>query len=223
MSVDYIISNNCNQTSAPGGPTAAEPRLRNKWSELAQAAVSPKVGDGAGEGVLDRQPCKDEAKRAIHRGGGAIGIIGAARSAFVVAKHPQDEMLRVFACTKMNLATFPTKSLIYRVTTDPVFDCAHINWEGELVISADDLLASQGKNETRVDLAEEWLENYLADGPRLAKELERHAQVAGHSWATIRRAAKVLGVAKGKDGARSVWRLPEDEAPSQLTLASDAA
>jgi hypothetical protein len=90
-------------------------------------------------------------------------------------------------------------------------------------MSADDLLASQGTHETRIDQAEEWLENYLADGPRQAKQLELDSQVAGQAWATIKRVAKVLGVAKGKDGTRSVWRLPEDQKPSQLTLASDAA
>ena len=56
-----------------------------------------------------------------------------------------------------------------------------------------------------------------------ARSLKLDSQVAGHAWATIKRVAKVLGVAKGKDGTRSVWRLPEDREPSQLTLASDAA
>jgi hypothetical protein len=108
----------------------------------ALAALSG-VAERTGAAILVvRHLTKDESKRAIPRGGGSIGIIGAVRSAFVIAKHPQDEMLRVFACTKMNLAAFPTKSLVFRVTTDPVFDCAHINWEGELVMSADDLLAS---------------------------------------------------------------------------------
>ena len=43
----------------------------------------------------------------LYRGGGSIGIIGAARMAFVVGKDPQDENRRVLASTKNNLASRP--------------------------------------------------------------------------------------------------------------------
>src|SRR5262249_44356010 len=43
----------------------------------------------------------------LYRGGGSIGIIGAARSALLVAKHPQDPGRRVLARTKGNLSAQP--------------------------------------------------------------------------------------------------------------------
>src|SRR5262249_22936941 len=40
----------------------------------------------------------------LYRGGGSIGIIGAARSGLLVARDPDDPERRVFAVTKSNLA-----------------------------------------------------------------------------------------------------------------------
>src|SRR5262249_31710234 len=44
---------------------------------------------------------------ALYRGGGSIGIIAAARVAFLVAADPRDGDLRVFACLKNNIAKSP--------------------------------------------------------------------------------------------------------------------
>ena len=90
----------------------------------------------------------------------------AARSALLVANDPEDERRRVLAATKMNLTEFPAKSLAYFVETDGEHQCAHIRWDGEVVMSADDLSRATERHETRIDKAYEWLEEYLADGPR---------------------------------------------------------
>ncbi|MGI9050608.1 MAG: AAA family ATPase [Rubrobacteraceae bacterium] len=55
---------------------------------------------------------KAAANNPLYRGGGSIGIIGAARMAFVVGKDPQDENRRVVASTKNNLA-MPPRSLMF--------------------------------------------------------------------------------------------------------------
>jgi hypothetical protein len=59
-----------------------------------------------------RHPNKAQGNNPLYRGGGSIGIIGAARMAFVVGKDPQDENRRVLASTKNNLAKSP-QSLMF--------------------------------------------------------------------------------------------------------------
>jgi putative DNA primase/helicase len=78
----------------------------------------------------------------LYAGGGSIGIIGQARSAFLAAEHPEDRNImhrprRVFACTKNNLGPRPT-SLLYRVT-----DAPGIEWEGPTAYTAGDLLGGR--------------------------------------------------------------------------------
>ena len=45
--------------------------------------------------------------KAIHRGGGSIGVVGAARAAWMVAYHPEDETLHVLAPIKLNITAMP--------------------------------------------------------------------------------------------------------------------
>ena len=52
--------------------------------------------------MLIRHLNKSGGGHAMYRGGGSIGIIGAARSAFLIARDPDDETgaRRIFAVTK---------------------------------------------------------------------------------------------------------------------------
>ncbi len=59
---------------------------------------------------------KEETSKAIHRGGGSIGIIGAARAAFVASIDPMDKERRIFAHSKSNLSE-KAPSLTYRIIT----------------------------------------------------------------------------------------------------------
>lgn len=45
----------------------------------------------------------------MYRGGGSIGIVGAARAGMLVARDPDDDDLRVLASTKSNLGRRPTR------------------------------------------------------------------------------------------------------------------
>lgn len=67
---------------------------------------------------------------AIYRGGGSIGIIGAARAAFLVAKDPENEERRLFAPVKFNLGPMP-RAMAYRLEDNPLLGCAHVHWLGE--------------------------------------------------------------------------------------------
>jgi hypothetical protein len=78
---------------------------------------------------------------ALYRGGGSIGIVGAARSALIVGRDPQDQDRYVLASTKCNLSARP-KSLAYRAQS--AGDVACIYWEGECDLTADDILEHAG-------------------------------------------------------------------------------
>lgn len=158
--------------------------------------------------VLVRHLTKDTSKSALHRGGGSIGITGAARSVLLVARDPDNEGRSIIAQSKQNLAPKNNRCPAYRLTTDELNGCAHISWDGELVMTADELLSAHGGNGTRQAKAAEWLEDFLANGARASKEVEDNAKAAGHAWATVKRASEDLGVDKYKKtgaGQNAVW------------------
>jgi AAA domain len=151
----------------------------------------------------------------LYRGGGSIGIIGAARMAFVVGKDPQDENRRVLASTKNNLAK-PPKSLMFTLE-EAESGTVRVNWLGESEVSARQLLATPREEEHTDARSEavEFLNDTLADGPVPASDIIADADDAGISEKTLRRAKKLLGVVAyregeaGKRGAgRWLWKLP---------------
>ena len=55
--------------------------------------------------LIIRHLNKTPGSNVLYRGGGSIGIIGAARSGLIVGPHPEDEEQRVLASQKHNLST----------------------------------------------------------------------------------------------------------------------
>jgi hypothetical protein len=162
--------------------------------------------------VIVRHLNKMPGGSALYRGGGSIGIIGAARAGMVIAPDPSDENRRVLAVTKSNLAVKPP-SLAYRLVPHQPLDCARVKWEGEIALSADALL--NPPRETKRDEAAEFLEDALADGPQPARTLFELAEDNGISEKTLRRAKSALDVEafrRGKDGEVGGgawwWKLP---------------
>jgi putative DNA primase/helicase len=151
----------------------------------------------------------------LYRGGGSIGIIGAARMAFVVGKDPQDENRRVLASTKNNLAK-PPKTLMFTLEEDES-GAVRVNWLGESEVSAHQLLATPREEEYADARSEamEFLNDVLANGPLAASQVKEEAEEAGISERTLWRAKKVLGVMayrEGEAGGRGkghwFWKLP---------------
>jgi AAA domain/DnaB-like helicase N terminal domain len=103
----------------------------------------------------------------LYRGGGSIGIIGAARCGLLVARDPDDETgeRRVLAVTKTNLGPLPC-SLQYCIR--PGNGSIRVNWCGESKHSAAALLAVplDGDSRSEVEEAVEFLKSVLEDGPR---------------------------------------------------------
>jgi hypothetical protein len=158
---------------------------------------------------------KAAANNPLYRGGGSIGIIGAARMAFVVGKDPQDENRRVLASTKNNLA-MPPASLMFGLE-EAEGGSVRVNWLGQSEVSARDLLATPQDQEHADARSEavEFLNEVLADGPVAASQVKGEAEDAGISERTLARAKKTVGVIsyrEGETGERGkgqwLWRLP---------------
>jgi len=181
-------------------------------------ALAPFAGlaERSGAAVLViRHLNKAAANNPLYRGGGSIGIIGAARMAFVVGKDPQDENRRVLAPTKNNLA-MPPKSLMFGLE-EAEGGSVRVNWLGHSEASAKDLLATPQDQEHADARGEaiEFLKEVLADGPVAASQVKEEAEDAGISERTLARAKKVLGVIsyrEGETGERGkgqwLWKLP---------------
>jgi hypothetical protein len=177
------------------------------------AALAERTGAAV---QLVRHLNKGEGKSPVYRGGGSIGIIGAARMGALVAADPRDENRRVLAPTKNNLATRP-KSLSYGLE-EAENGAVRVVWSGESDLSAADLLGALGESEPGArGEAEDFLRSMLADGPLPSDEIFGAAKDARISNSTLRRAKDRLGVGAvrenvpgGKRGSgKWVWRLPE--------------
>ncbi len=146
----------------------------------------------------------------LYRGGGSIGIIGAARSGLLVAKDPEDETRRVLAMTKSNLAAL-MPALGFRIVEHS--GAIALDWLGKTTHTAASLLAAPQDEEERSQLGEakEFLAQELSDGRVPADEIGKLARKAAISERTLKRAKAALGVKSKKEGFEGIWywSLPE--------------
>lgn len=160
--------------------------------------------------LMVRHLNKAGAGSALYRGGGSIGIIGAARAAYLVARDPDDETRRVVAVTKSNLAAEPP-SLAYRLVDDPEHGCARIDWETEPVDhTAQSLLRGpvDEDEKTERDEAAEFIHGYLVDngGEAPAGDVIKAAMTAlSVSKITVQRARHRAGARSRKLGMGAGW------------------
>jgi hypothetical protein len=176
----------------------------NSWRDQdVRTALAPlaSLAERTGAAILIlRHLNKATGTSALYRGGGSIGIVAAARSALLVAKHPDDpDHERVLTATKSNLGP-PLPSMRYCITASEKDESIpFVEWRGECAVSAEQALAaSQAGGDaihpSKMDEALRWLHAALANGPRLGREVEHAARAAGISDATLRRARGQLGV-----------------------------
>lgn len=152
---------------------------------------------------------KSGAERALYRVGGSIGFTGLARSVLLAGVDPEDGR-RAIVPIKSNLAA-PVDPIEYRLDADGRFSWGQAAPE----LSVTRLLAAENQNPTsKVERAERFLEDCLADGERGADEVTKLAREAGIAEAALRRARESLQVKArragfGKDG-HWFWSLPID-------------
>jgi hypothetical protein len=163
--------------------------------------------------VVLRHNSKAQQSNVLYRGGGSIGIIGAARSGLVVGQDPEDETRTILAVAKANLGP-KLPSLAYRIVGDPN-GAGRVDWLGPTAHTAKDLLREPPSQEERsqTDQACDVLRELLADGKVDAKQARRQVMDgAGVSSRTVDIAKARLGVIAEREGygpgGRWVWRLP---------------
>lgn len=174
--------------------------------------------------LLVRHLRKIGAARAVHRGQGSAGIIGAARTGLLAARHPSDPESRVLAVTKSNVAVAPP-SLTYRVLAS-VAGPPVVEWGAAAELSADEL-GKRGEAPLRTrDRASSWLREQLAQGPRRATEVAAAAADAGIPDATLNRAKEESGVKShrlhGRDSSVWYWYDPESPWPADAPFKKPA-
>lgn len=158
--------------------------------------------------VVVRHLNKSGGAQAIYRGGGSIGITGAARSVMLVAKDPDNPEGRVLASVKSNLGQQP-KALRFGLVVSPLNGYPLVGWAGTCGLTADELVAPP-ENEGRENAearrtAEQFLRTELASGPRRAAEIQASARAEGLCKTTLWRAKAALHVDVRKVGFRSGW------------------
>jgi hypothetical protein len=163
--------------------------------------------------LLIRHLNKGSSANALYRGGGSIGIIGAARSGLMIAKHPDDDARRVLSSQKSNVGPRPA-DLEYSIRPNqegaPV-----VAWHGVSQYSATTLATTytRAADDSHSALAEacEFLHAELESGPRAEAEIQAEARRMGISRATLQRARTKLKVESTHEGfgphSRWVWMM----------------
>lgn len=167
--------------------------------------------------VVVRHLNKSGGASAIYRGGGSIGIIGAARVGLLLGEHPEDEETRVLAPVKNNLAVFPPAQQ-FALEQAPEQDVARVEWLDTCTLTADDLLrdgSGRGRPDGKKEEARDFLRDILADGPVPQAEVTEKADEQGIATRTLKRAKEALDVESEKQGLDGpwLWRLPDNSAP----------
>ena len=162
----------------------------------ALAALAEETGAAI---VIVRHLNKPGGKNPLYRGGGSIGIIGAARSGMVVGKDPDDEDRRVLAVVKSNLAA-PAPSLSFALE-EAGNGAVRVVWLGETDVAAAELLAGpRDEGSSALEGAKNFLVELLLGGPVAYAEVEAAAEGAGINMRTVKRAKQELGVESSREG-----------------------
>jgi RecA-family ATPase len=165
---------------------------------------------------------------AISRGGGSIGIVGAARAAFVIAQDKEDDTRHVMAPEKFNLGVMP-KSLAYTLVPDSANGCARVQWLGETDDTADALLNIPPETQEEKDdrsTVQSFLVSYLETqgGDASASDVLKAGRAAGFDDSQIKNARhrcrdpRIVSRKSGGTGFGWVWAI--EPTPKGVTEAS---
>ena len=174
--------------------------------------------------ILVRHLNKAPGGNPLYRGGGSIGIVGAARSGLLVGRDPGDDTRRVLASTKCNLAP-PVASIAFHLET--IGDTSRVAYDGESTFSAQSILAEPVGDDERSaqDEAVMFVKDVLAAGAMSAKDIKKLAREAGIADRTLDRAKRKAGVVSTQLGFHQgwIWELPTDDHASDTRRPGDLA
>ncbi|QEG35118.1 AAA family ATPase [Bythopirellula goksoeyrii] len=167
------------------------------------AAMAERTGVAV---LLVRHLNKKTGSHAIYRGGGSIGITGAARSVLMVGQDPADSDSRILAPVKSNLGPEPPS---LRFSIESLEGTSRVVWGDSCDVKACDLLKQDGKPSggSKQQQAESIINDILGNGPRGENEVLQACEDAGISKATYWRARQKLEVQSEKVGFNDGWML----------------
>lgn len=152
---------------------------------------------------------------------GGAAWVNASRSVLYVGappgQDPRETGDRFVAVEKSNLGAYPPASAFTISSADEDIRYARVIWGEEVPgIRSADLVAPQETHEARSarEEAMEFLQEELYDGPAPVTDLRKAAQRDGHSWRTVERAKRALGVKAEKSALAGGWKwsLPQKDA-----------
>jgi len=168
---------------------------------------------------------------------GSVAFAALARLVLLAAKreNPQPgEAPRLLVRSKSNIGPDDggIEYDLEQVEVAPGVFASRVVWAGAVEGNARELLAQAEAVPDDADPdgalgdAVSFLRALLSDGPVPSKQVRADADGAGHSWATVRRAAARLGVEAMKQGGRFardgkqqwVWALPAEDAHETLKM-----
>lgn len=187
---------------------ASDQSVRNALTPLMQVAEAHECAL-----LMHRHLNKQGGGHALYRGLGSIAFVAACRFAMLVERDPQDARQCVLASVRHSLGESPP-SLVYRITGMPG-GLPTIDWLGRSPYSANVLLAHAGQGPKPRDQAADFLEEFLAAGPRISQDIYQAAQKARLSKRTLQRAKRELGIRRRRvyqNGLPvSYWLIPGQE------------
>jgi hypothetical protein len=140
------------------------------------------------------------------RGLGGSALFGLARTAMLVARHPEEPGLRVLAMTKAHLGP-PPPALGFRLIDGE--SGSRVEWCGGVDLSAEEASVSQARqwSQRPRERAAEFLLAALANGPVAVAELAKLTAERGIAWRTLERARRHLKVSTKwvKEGSAAGW------------------
>jgi putative DNA primase/helicase len=156
----------------------------------------------------------------VERLTGSLAFGALARVVLVAARGDgaDGRAMRLFCRAKSNIGPddggFEYDLQQAELEAHPGIFSSSVSWGEAVDGAARDLLATadavgdDGEGGTLAD-AKRFLTSLLADGPLPTKAIKADADGAGYSWATIRRAQKMLAIEAVKDGMKGgwVWRM----------------
>jgi hypothetical protein len=162
---------------------------------------------------------------AIHKTGGAVGLVGIQRMAWAFAKSPDDpdQDLRVMARIKGNISP-NTKGLKYKIASKEISIEGKpslqpvIEWRGDTFETADNLLQTAADPDARsARQISAWLREFLNQGERPAHEIYDAAELKfGPCEDKLKRASKQLSVTKRQEDRRWFWSLQDTDLDNVL-------
>jgi putative DNA primase/helicase len=166
---------------------------------------------------------------ALNRVMGGAGFTAAPRAAFAVIRDAEKPLVRMMLPLKTNITSDAEKfGMCFTLgqgdggtdkRTNTKIIAPMVVWGDKTTMTADEALRAQNeklRKPTKFDKATDFIEQALAAGPKLSKEMEAAAERAGIAYQTLRRAREDLGVISTKleqpDGRGPwQWSLPVDD------------